>query len=66
MSKVVAIYTDIDGEVIVFPVVDGLPVGTKEYFFDNSGRDIEDYDIELVELPLVIRSTLRTRASKVL
>lgn len=43
-------------EVLVFAMnLDNNPIGTKDYF-EHGGRDMDDYDSEVVELPLSIMS----------
>jgi len=48
-----------DNEVLVFQAGDkNEPVGLDEYFKDG-GRDTDDYDFDMIELPLTVNSQVR-------
>ncbi len=50
----VAVYSG-NNEVLVLPLSNGLPVDQAAYF-ENGGRDYNDYDYEVKRLPLAVSS----------
>lgn len=55
-----------EGEVLIFPTDgSGEAIGSYDYF-EKGGRKREDYDIQLVELPLVISTRLCVDADRIL
>jgi len=55
----VAVYES-DSEVVIFAVNEaGEHLKVEEYFFQESGRDKDDYNISIMALPLQIQSDLR-------
>ena len=63
----VKVYSTTD-EVLVFPVDDaGAGIGEEEYFSEELGRDRENFDVMLAELPLMIEpGSLKVEANRVL
>jgi hypothetical protein len=56
-------------EVLVFQAhvaTDGTTtgIGEKEYFGKGSGRDPDEYDQKLIELPLMIKAGVKTEAER--
>jgi len=60
-----AIYSSAD-EVLIFRTSNGIvdPDELDEYFL-NEGRDLNNYDIQVVEPPLSLSSKIRVEASKI-
>ena len=52
------------GEILLFQTSGGEPIGTEEYF-EEGGRDKEDYDLNLVEFPIMITAALKAEPDRV-
>ncbi len=53
-------------EVLIFEVDEGGAGIGEEDFFEKGGRDREEYDVSLVELPIEITSRIRCEPNRVL
>ena len=53
----VAVYSG-QNEIIILPLDGANPVGL-DVFFSEDDRDLDDYGSEIVDLPLVIQSSIK-------